>query len=112
MSRQKKPETTHHRYIFVDEFEKDQGFRDYLAQLARIGMRNAGIFGVAGPIIHFSIIVLLTGKEIAWFCRPGGAEYSIQDLQPKEWEWGQAWDCQFATRSSRIMEARYNWRAS
>ncbi len=79
MSRQKKPETTHHRYIFVDTFEKDQGFGDYLAQLARIGMRNAGIFGVAGPIIHFSIIVLLTGKEIAWFCRPGGAEYSIAD---------------------------------
>ncbi len=76
---QKKPETAHHRYIFVDEFEKDQGFRDYLARLARLGMRNAGIIAVATPAIHFSIYALLTGKEIAWFCKPGGAEYSIAD---------------------------------
>jgi signal transduction histidine kinase len=79
MLRQKKPETAHHRYIFVDKFEKDQGFRDYLARLARIGMRNAGIIAIATPAIHFSIIVLLTGKNIAWFCKPGGAEYGIAD---------------------------------
>ncbi len=79
MFRKKKPGTEHHRYIFVDKFEKDEGFRDYLAGLARIGMRNAGIMGVATPVIHFSIIALLTGKEIAWFCKPGGAEYSIAD---------------------------------
>ena len=79
MSRQKKPETAHHRYIFVDKFEKDQGFRDYLARLARIGMRNAGIMGVATPVIHCSIIMLMTGKKIALLCRPGGAEYSLAD---------------------------------
>lgn len=79
MLRQKKPETADHRYIFVDKFEKDEGFRDYIARLSRIGMRNAGIIAVATPAIHFSIYALLTGKEIAWFCKPGGTEYSIAD---------------------------------
>jgi signal transduction histidine kinase len=76
---QKKPDTAHHRYVFVDKFESDDGFRNYLAGLARIGMRNAGIIGVAGPVIHFGTNALLTGREIAWFCKPGGAEYSIGD---------------------------------
>jgi hypothetical protein len=79
MLRKKELGTAHHRYFFVDKFEKDEGFSDYLAGLARIGMRNAGIIGVAGPIIHFSINGLLTSKQIVWFCRPGGAGYSIAD---------------------------------
>jgi hypothetical protein len=76
---EKNPDKAHHRYIFVDKFEKDVGFRDYLARMARIGVRNAGIMGVTLPIIHFFIIALLAGKEIAWFYKPGGAVYSIAD---------------------------------
>jgi signal transduction histidine kinase len=79
MFRKKKPDAVHHRYIFVGKFEKDQGFSDYLARMARIGMRNAGIMAVALPVIHFSIIAMLPGREIAWLCRPGGLEYSIAD---------------------------------
>lgn len=30
MFRRKNPESAHHRYIFVDKFEKDQGFRKYV----------------------------------------------------------------------------------
>ncbi|MGD9345861.1 MAG: ATP-binding protein [Candidatus Aminicenantes bacterium] len=78
MLRLKKPEAAHHRYIFVDKFEKDRGFRDYLARLCRIGLRNVGIIGIATPAIHFIIFVLLTEKEIALFHK-GGAEYSISD---------------------------------
>ncbi len=78
MFRPKKQETAHHRYIFVDKFEKDQGFRDYLARLCRIGLRNAGIIGIATPAIHFIIYVLLTGKEIA-LLQKGGVDYSIAD---------------------------------
>jgi signal transduction histidine kinase len=74
-----KQDSAHHRYIFVDKFEKDVGFRDYLARMARIGMRNLGIMAVALPAIHFFMIALLTGKEIAWFCKPGGTVYSIAD---------------------------------
>ncbi|MGD8538319.1 MAG: ATP-binding protein [Candidatus Aminicenantes bacterium] len=79
MLRRKKADSAHHRYIFVDRFEQDQGFRDYLAGLARVGMRNAGIFGVAGPLFHFFILGLLSGREIAWFCKPGGMKYAIAD---------------------------------
>jgi signal transduction histidine kinase len=79
MFRKKKPGTEHHRYIFVDKFEKNEGFRDYLAALARIGMRNAGIMAIATPLIHGSITMMLEGKKIALFCKPGGEEYSIAD---------------------------------
>jgi signal transduction histidine kinase len=79
MFRKKSPETAHYRYIFVDTFEKDPGFRDYLGRLCRNGLQNAGIMGVGAPVLHFIIHVLLTGKEIAWFSNPGGAYYSIAD---------------------------------
>jgi signal transduction histidine kinase len=75
----KKPETAHYRYIFVDKFEKDPEFRDYLSRLVRNGMQNAGIIGMTAPAIHFIFNALLTGKELAWFCTPGGPQYSIAD---------------------------------
>lgn len=67
----KAPKSTRHRYIFTDAYEKDQGFREYLTRLTSIGMRNAGIIGVLGPLVHFSVYILIFGKKIAWFCPPG-----------------------------------------
>jgi signal transduction histidine kinase len=79
MFRKKKPGTEHHRYIFVDKFEKDEGFRDYLAGMARLAMRNAGIMGIALPLIHFGMVGLPSGKKISLFYSPGGEEYFILD---------------------------------
>jgi len=79
MFRKKKPGTEHHRYIFVDKFEKDKGFRNYLAGMARLAMRNAGIMGIALPLIHFGIVALPTGQKISLFYSPGGEEYCILD---------------------------------
>lgn len=79
MFRKKNPDKAHHRYIFVDEFEKDEGFRNYLAGMARLAMRNAGIMGIALPLIHFGIVALPTGKKISLLYSPGGEEYCILD---------------------------------
>lgn len=70
MPRTKESKSTRHRYIFTDAYEKDQGFREYLTRLTSIGLRNAGIIGVLGPLVHFSVYVLLLGKKIVWFCTP------------------------------------------
>lgn len=74
------PKSTRRRYIFTDAYEKDQGFSDYLTRLTSIGMRNAGIIGILGPLVHFSVYILIFGKKIAWFCPPENKSvYAVTD---------------------------------
>ena len=72
MPRTKVPKSTRRRYIFTDAYEKDPGFSEYLTRMTSIGMRNAGIIGVLGPLVHFSVYVFLLGKKISLF-------YSLED---------------------------------
>lgn len=70
MPQTKVSKSTRRRYVFTDAYEKDQGFREYLTRMTSIGIRNAGIIGVLGPLVHFSVYVLVLGRRMVWFYPP------------------------------------------